>query len=124
MLSMHTCFSILFGDIDLTNDFVNSDNVQIGFVFFYSYMAIVFFVLLNILLAILVDAYMDVKTQAEDSKTMISEIGDVLSNGVTLLDFRGKRGKYRTSEIHQVSKRCERGERSGERSEPRSEMTS
>ncbi|GMH94595.1 hypothetical protein TL16_g12950 [Triparma laevis f. inornata] len=105
MLSMHTCFSILFGDIDLTNDFVNSDNVQIGFVFFYSYMAIVFFVLLNILLAILVDAYMDVKTQAEDSKTMISEICDVLSNGVSLLDFRGKRGKYRTSEIHQFAVR-------------------
>ena len=102
---MHTCFSVLLGDIDLTNDFVNSDNVRIGFVFFYSYMAIVFFILLNILLAILVDSYMEVKTQAEDSKTVLAELVDVASNSARVFDYRAKDGKYRTSEIHRFAVR-------------------
>ena len=106
LLSMHTCFSVLLGDIDLTNDFINSDNVRIGFVFFYSYMAIVFFILLNILLAILVDSYMEVKTEAEDSKTVMAELMDVASNSVKFFDLRGKKkGKYRTTEIHRFAVR-------------------
>jgi len=97
---MHTSFSILLGDIDLATDFIRSDNSTIGFIFYYSYISIVFFVLLNILLAILVDAYMEVKADAEDSKTVFAEVKDVLVDGRP--GWRGSGanggGKYRASE--------------------------
>ena len=46
----------------------------IGVIFFYSFNAIVFFVLLNILLAILVEAYMKVVDDTKDAPSLVAEI--------------------------------------------------
>ena len=102
-LSMNTCFGILLGDIDVTEDFKVSDNGMVGFIFYYSYIVILFFVLLNVLLAILVDAYMEVKEVAEDSKTVVEEIMDVLVDGRPNPFKKGKLklpGDKRTSQVN------------------------
>ena len=41
---------------------ITNESSAMGFIFFYSFLGIVFFVLLNILLAILVEAYMKAST--------------------------------------------------------------
>ena len=99
--SMHTCFGILMGDVELLKDLRTSDNADIGKVFYYSYIGIVFFVLLNILLAILVDAYMEIKQQAEESSTVVKEVKDIMTGGRPGPLRRGQ-GTYRIREIDKV----------------------
>jgi len=50
-------FLLLLGEVEML-DAITNETPAMGFIFFYSFLMIVFFVLLNILLAILVEAYM------------------------------------------------------------------
>jgi len=103
-LSLNACFGILLGDHEVTNDFADSDNGVVGFIFYYSFIIVLFFVLLNILLAILVDAYMEVKEVAEDSKTVVEEIIDVLIDGRANPFKKNKLGgDKRTSEVNKFA---------------------
>jgi len=72
-------FEMLLGGTDYNNEIMAQYQV-IGFIFVYSFNFIVFFVLLNILLAILVEAYMKVKedNEAKDSKSVPTELYSVL----------------------------------------------
>jgi len=49
----------------------------IGVIFFYTFNAIVYFVLLNILLAILVEAYMKVVDDTQDAPSLVQEIKSI-----------------------------------------------
>ena len=58
-------FDLLLGSTDY-NEAIQKEYAVMGPVFFYSFNGIVFFVLLNILLAILVEAYMKVVEDTGD----------------------------------------------------------
>merc|ERR1712028_12991 len=60
---------------------MSSSNVYWSWkLYYYSYLIITFFVLLNILLAIIVDAYVEVKDDANNSKGVGSDIYKIVSN--------------------------------------------
>jgi len=73
--AFNTCFNMLMGD-NSVNDAVLDLRPVAGSIFIYTFILIVFFVLLNILLAILVEAYMDV---AKDAMTQLSVTEQVFS---------------------------------------------
>ena len=52
---------ILLGEISLNDDLMRLDNVWASVIFFWSFIVIAFLILMNILLAILVDAYVEVR---------------------------------------------------------------
>lgn len=52
----------------------NLPNRQAVYIFYYSFIMLVFFVLVNVFLAIVVDAYVDVKKKAENSDSLPREV--------------------------------------------------
>lgn len=72
--SFQTCFGILLGEISVTNEMFNLPNRYSVYIFYYSFIMIVFFVLVNVFLAIIVDAYVDVKQRAENSDSLPKEV--------------------------------------------------
>eukprot|EP00297_Palpitomonas_bilix_P001924 CAMPEP_0113904696 /NCGR_PEP_ID=MMETSP0780_2-20120614/23454_1 /TAXON_ID=652834 /ORGANISM="Palpitomonas bilix" /LENGTH=1416 /DNA_ID=CAMNT_0000898451 /DNA_START=419 /DNA_END=4669 /DNA_ORIENTATION=- /assembly_acc=CAM_ASM_000599 len=76
--SMLTCFEMIVGNYEIGRqlDYVGSTPVS-GVVFYWAYFFIVFLILINILLAILVDSFADVKNHAQESSTMIGEIVEI-----------------------------------------------
>lgn len=60
--SINTCFEILLGNIDVNTDLRALGGLQsvAGILFFWTYELLVFMVLLNFLLAIIVDAFSEV----------------------------------------------------------------
>jgi hypothetical protein len=67
--SCMVCMSILLGDIDVQTDLYRSNYIAASF-FFWTFVFIAFFILINMLLAILVDAYVAVKDEAEGNRTV------------------------------------------------------
>ena len=61
--SINTCFVILLGNIDVNTELRALGGLQsvAGALFFWSYELLVFMVLLNLLLAIIVDAFSEVR---------------------------------------------------------------
>ena len=72
--SFQTCFGILLGEIGVTEEMFNLPNKASVYIFYYTFIMIVFFVLINVFLAIIVDAYVDVKNKAENSESLPKEV--------------------------------------------------
>ena len=72
--AMKTCFNVFLGEIDIDEEMSASD-YEIGWlVFYFSFLMVSFFLLLNVLLAIVVDAYVEVKDDASGSRGVFEEI--------------------------------------------------
>jgi hypothetical protein len=74
--SVNTCFIILLGTIDVNNDLRALPGLQnvAGALFFWSYELLVFMVLLNFLLAIIVDAFSEVKEKTHETVGVHTEL--------------------------------------------------
>merc|ERR1711865_70234 len=72
--SISTCFNLFLGDTSTHDDLSQSDRAIGWYAFFLTYMLLQTFILLNILLAILVDAYIAVRSSATLSSDVITEI--------------------------------------------------
>ena len=72
--AVNTCFEALLGEISVTQELYNLPNAFAAVVFFYSYILLMFFILLNVLLAIIVDAYEEVKRESADARSIHEEI--------------------------------------------------
>ena len=66
---MNTCFAILLGDISVNDDLKLLQGLQgvAATLFFWSFELLVFMVLLNFLLAIIVDAFSEVKETTHET---------------------------------------------------------
>lgn len=66
---MNTCFAILLGDISVNDDLNQLQGLQgvAATLFFWSFELLVFMVLLNFLLAIIVDAFSEVKENTHET---------------------------------------------------------
>ncbi|GFR50551.1 hypothetical protein Agub_g12825 [Astrephomene gubernaculifera] len=78
--SINTCFEILLGNIDVNNDLRALGGLQsvAGALFFWSYELLVFMVLLNFLLAIIVDAFSEVKEKTHETVGIHTELFTLL----------------------------------------------
>ena len=78
--SINTCFEILLGNIDVNTDLRNLGGLQsvAGALFFWSYELLVFMVLLNFLLAIIVDAFSEVKEKTHETVGIHTELYTLL----------------------------------------------
>jgi len=79
--AINTCFEILLGEIGVNTDLMKLNSLEKipAVIFFWSYEILVFMILLNFLLAIIVDAFSDVKSQIEESRGLPSEVGSYLA---------------------------------------------
>ncbi|GLC33126.1 hypothetical protein PLESTB_000367500 [Pleodorina starrii] len=78
--SINTCFEILLGNIDVNEDLRALGGLQsvAGALFFWSYELLVFMVLLNFLLAIIVDAFSEVKEKTQETVGIHTELFTLL----------------------------------------------
>lgn len=74
--SVNTCFEMLLGNIDVNNELRALEGLQgvAGALFFWSYELLVFMVLLNFLLAIIVDAFSEVKEKTHETAGVHTEL--------------------------------------------------
>jgi hypothetical protein len=74
--SLTTCFETLLGEIGWNGDLQDLQDLEYwaGFVYFWSYQILVFMILLNFLVAIIVDAYAEVKEAAAESVSVPAEV--------------------------------------------------
>ena len=77
--SMNTCFDLLMGDIGIREELFLLSNRLSAILFYYSFIFLVFFILLNVLLAIIVEAYVQVKEQSAGAKGIPSELAEVVA---------------------------------------------
>ncbi|OWZ23530.1 hypothetical protein PHMEG_0001597 [Phytophthora megakarya] len=67
LMSMKSCVNMIYGDFD----FDSIKDIEYSVVYYWSYMAMETFVLLNIVLAIVVDAYQEEKTKKDKNKCWV-----------------------------------------------------
>eukprot|EP00887_Chlorella_sp_A99_P002467 scaffold10.g2467.t1 len=81
-LAVNTCFAVLLGDISVNYDLEGLSGLQgvVGMLFFWSFEVLVFLVLLNFLLAIVVDAFSCVKERTTDTTGIHTELSQILSH--------------------------------------------
>jgi len=74
--SLTTCFALVLGEIDVNGDLQTLPGIMqsVGALYFWTYMILVFLVLLNFLLAIIVDAFSEVKSRTGDTIGVPAEI--------------------------------------------------
>mmetsp|Transcript_39231 Transcript_39231/g.47511 ORF Transcript_39231/g.47511 Transcript_39231/m.47511 type:complete len:1596 (-) Transcript_39231:688-5475(-) len=74
--SVRTCFETLLGEIGWNADLQDLESLEkiAGFVYFWSYQILVFMILLNFLLAIIVDAYAEIKEAAHETVSVPAEV--------------------------------------------------
>jgi phenylpyruvate tautomerase PptA (4-oxalocrotonate tautomerase family) len=74
--SLTACFALVLGDIEVNGELQSLPGVikSVGALFFWTYMILVFLVLLNFLLAIIVDAFSEVKKKTSDTIGVPEEI--------------------------------------------------
>jgi hypothetical protein len=107
--SVYTIWMWLNGDFSAFDAIRSQDTMAAsGLIFFCLFQAVVFFVLLNILLAIICDCYAEVKEETGDAATMPSEISRLIkglwrsrSTGASSSKSRG--GAKDTSQSHSSS---------------------
>eukprot|EP00898_Chlorokybus_atmophyticus_P004153 jgi/Chlat1/4739/Chrsp300S04720 len=75
-LACVTLFRMLLGDTDVNNPLMQQNGLMylVGVVFFWSYIILVFFILFNFLIAIVIDAFADVKADAKCTRSMGHEL--------------------------------------------------
>ena len=80
--SIMTCFEFLLGEIGVNAELKKLDNWQFfsGQVFFWTYALLVQQILLNFVLAIIVDAYSEVKQQSHETVGILTEIAEIFSD--------------------------------------------
>jgi len=85
--SVNTCFEILLGNIDVQTELAALTGLQgvAGTLFFWSYELLVFMVLLNFLLAIIVDAFAEVKEATSETSGVHKEVADIVRDRWRLL---------------------------------------
>jgi hypothetical protein len=76
--SLNTCAEILLGEIGINPKLMEQDFLIPPLLFFWSYIFVAFFILINILLAIIVDSYAIVKENSDDSTPLPKELKDLL----------------------------------------------
>mmetsp|Transcript_27128 Transcript_27128/g.48350 ORF Transcript_27128/g.48350 Transcript_27128/m.48350 type:complete len:1606 (-) Transcript_27128:382-5199(-) len=78
--SVDTCFEILLGEIGVNAELRSLTGLQglAGTLFFWSFELLVFMVLLNFLLAIIVDAFSEVKENTTEQTGLHTEVGQML----------------------------------------------
>ena len=74
--SVVTCFEILLGEIGVNEELREADNIKGSLV--WSYILLAFFILINILLAIIIDAYVEVKKEAERMTPLPKELWQLM----------------------------------------------
>eukprot|EP00898_Chlorokybus_atmophyticus_P004262 jgi/Chlat1/4837/Chrsp31S04872 len=74
--SLVTCFELLLGRIEINEDLMllNGFELALSQIFFWTFEIIVFMILLNFLLAILIDAFTDITKDAKRCATMPEEV--------------------------------------------------
>eukprot|EP00238_Polyblepharides_amylifera_P010194 CAMPEP_0196599430 /NCGR_PEP_ID=MMETSP1081-20130531/94852_1 /TAXON_ID=36882 /ORGANISM="Pyramimonas amylifera, Strain CCMP720" /LENGTH=1166 /DNA_ID=CAMNT_0041925201 /DNA_START=11 /DNA_END=3511 /DNA_ORIENTATION=+ len=98
--SLRTCFETLLGEIGWNENLQDLEGLEYwaGFTYFWSYQILVFMILLNFLLAIIVDAYSDIKAEAHDQVTLAAEVVPMIKEGwrsfISRLSF-GSDGKVK-----------------------------
>jgi hypothetical protein len=97
--SFNTCFNMLMGNNDHNAEILALRPIA-GVIFIYTFILIVFFVLLNILLAILVDAYIKVVENAQTALSVFEEIQSMIQSQVKGLECYRKRDKAQKDLIH------------------------
>merc|ERR1719183_1755520 len=78
--SVYSLFRIILGDFDFYA-LIRADRV-VGPIFFISYVFVVFFILINVFLAVINDSYVEVKAELEETKyqnEIAAYMGDVAS---------------------------------------------
>jgi hypothetical protein len=78
--AMQTNFEMLLGEVTVSNQMLSLVGPSIEFasvMYFWSYQILVFMILLNFLLAIIVDAFGEVKATLSNEKSMYEEIGHI-----------------------------------------------
>jgi len=76
-LAFETCMHFLLGELHVKDDLDHLSNKGTVSLFFWSFILIVFFILINVLLAIIVDAYVEVKESATGSSTMLQDVWEI-----------------------------------------------
>ena len=94
-----TLFRIILGDFDFPT--LESSSKILGPIYFLSYVFFVFFVLLNMFLAIINDTYSDVKSDIADQKSEF-ELGDYFKRGYDKLLTRMHIKKEKIVDIQQA----------------------
>jgi hypothetical protein len=77
-LSLNTCAEMLLGEIGMNEQLIEQSFIIPPLLFFWSYIFVAFFILINILLAIIIDSYAAVKKKADDTTPMPKEVTDLL----------------------------------------------
>lgn len=85
--SFNSCFSILMGDLSVETHLFGSSSYIAALLFFYSFIFLAYFILMNVLLAILVDAYVEVKQSAEYSQSLPAEVAQMIFTGFRSLPW-------------------------------------
>ncbi len=81
----HTCFYILLGEIGVVDKLFEHPSYFTAVTFYYSYLFLAYFCLLNCLLALLIESYIEVKQRAEHSQSMPAEILQLINATVKSL---------------------------------------
>ena len=79
----NTCFAIIMGEIKVSEKLLTLPNYFATHIYYYSFLTLVFFVLVNVFLAILVDAYIEVKKSAAHSESLPFELFRIFKRIVT-----------------------------------------
>ena len=75
--SVHSMFNMLLGDFDWPA--LDAANPTVGALFFMSYMVFIVLIALNMLLAIVMDAYSEVKAEvADDAPSLVDDFGKLI----------------------------------------------
>lgn len=84
-LAINTCFEILLGEISVNAELMRLNSLEKipAVIFFWSYEILVFMILLNFLLAIIVDAFSDVKSQIEETRGLPEEVATYVGEGMS-----------------------------------------
>jgi Ca2+-binding EF-hand superfamily protein len=91
--SFYTLFNVIMGSMDTYDEMVEA-NRGIGPLFFLSYVFFVFFVLINMFVAIITDSYSEVKVeldQKEDELNLADYVGKQLNKVASELKFKQER---------------------------------
>jgi hypothetical protein len=110
--SIYSLFRIILGDFDFYA-LIRADRV-IGPIYFVSYVFVVFFILINVFLAVINDSYVEVKAEMEDSEYE-NEISKYISNTATW--FKNKL-LCRKKKVKPGSNDAEKGEKEASQLSP------